>query len=88
MAEAKANGSGKKNGNGRRAAIQAAAAVLAHLVQDERHADHFRISIAVDYPDIRLEVGDLSLRLADLWIRPPNRSRPAAAATLGYSRAA
>jgi hypothetical protein len=34
--------------------------VLAHLVQEQERVDHFRILIAVDLPDCRLEVTRLT----------------------------
>ena len=57
---AKAKGNGTSNGDGRRAAIQAATAVLAHLIQEHEEIDHFRILIGVDGQDCRLEITKLS----------------------------
>jgi len=62
MAEVKANGNGKKNGDRRRAAIDAAVEVLARLVQEHEAVDHCRILVAIDSLDLRVEITKLSKR--------------------------
>ena len=56
---AQSSGNGKKNDDSRKAAIDAAVAVLAHLIQEHEEVEHFRILIAVDAADCRLEVTKL-----------------------------